>query len=912
MRRSLLPAVFGSFVVLAGLAAAGRLVQQGGATVKDGVEAIGSKALAFRYAQRLDGRNGVRADAMMRAVAQRKALIEAQGGQIAGGPVWTYLGPDNVGGRVRSVVPHPTVAGTLWIASVGGGIWKTTNSGSSWFPLNENLPSLCIGSLIIDKSNPSVLYAGSGESYFDSEFAENNKAAVQGAGIYKTTDGGTSWNQLASTVNPDFNCVSRLAMSPTDPLTILASTDTGLFRTTDGGQTWVKVYNGKVFDVDFHPTDPNRAVAGLPAAPGVVRSADGGQTWSASTGIASTIRCETAWSKSAPNNVYAAVCTGSSFKVWKSTDSGQTWVVKTTSSFGNYEAYNCMIWVDPTNDNNLIVGGVNAYRSTNQGVSGSQAFTNVHLDFHWLAEEPGFDGTTKRRVWFGTDGGVATAANVYANTTTDLNNSLGITQFYGGAMNDSTGRIVAGAQDNYTQVGSGSLNWVAEIGGDGVHCANDPSFPNTFYAGYYYMNMFRSTDGGNNFGTDVTAGISDRGNEVNCNFIPYLTLDPNQSNTMLACCRRLWRSTNIRTGNPPTWTAIKPPIAAGPGGGGGEGGPPPDHFASEMPYNLSFCAIAKGDSNVIWAGHNNGQLYKTTNGTAGSPSWTRVDLNGPLPARWISSIVIDPGDKDHVYVAFMGWTDDNLWETNDGGATFHQVTGIGQRHIPEAPVSAFALDPLRPGHLFAGTDIGIFVSWDNGQSWSVETQGPGTVPIDFFQWRNNSTLVTYTYGRGAWSGAVGPADTSVGPTGFQTVRGRTVAGGLSSLQASDDADLTVAMGPIVPGQDEAPVTVDMTTVAPGSVANGITVTLESSGSAVGLTQELYAYDFDAQAWVLLDARTATLADQVVSVPVGASASRFIAPTTREMKVRYRLKAAGPAPTGKWHAALDRVRWTVSQ
>lgn len=875
------------------------------------VESTAAGLLKRRYMQRLSADGTMPQDGMAKALAQRERLIQAQGGTIAS-PTWTYRGPDNVGGRIRPLVVHPTNANTIWVGSVGGGIWKTTNAGTSWTKANDFLPSLCIGSMVIDKTNPNVLYAGTGESYFDTEFGENNKSAIMGAGIYKTTDGGATWATLEATKNADFNCVSRLSMSPTDPQTLLASTNTGIFRTSDGGTTWTKVYNGKVYDVDFHPTDGNRVVAGLPAVPGVVTSSDGGATWTPSTGITTNVRCETIWSRAVTGNVYAAVCNGGLIRVWKSTNFGQTWTLRTTGSApSNYDAYNCAVWVDPTNDNNVIVGGVYLFRSTNGGTSFTQTFNNVHPDIHGIVESSAFNGTSNRTVFFATDGGVARATDYQGNSSTHLNSGLGITQFYGGAINDTSGRIVAGAQDNYTQVYTGTLNWTGVIGGDGVYCASDPQFPSVFYAGYYYMNMFRD-DGSLGFATGVTGGISDRGSEVSCNFVPYVMLDPNQSNTMLACARRLWRSTAIRTSNNPPWTIIKPQINQD----------PPhdvprsenlgtDHFAPESPLNLSFCAVAKSNSNVIWAAHNNGQIFKSTDGLATSPSWTRVDLNGPLPARWPSCIVIDNANADHVYLTYLGFESDNVWETTDGGATFHQVTGVGLRQLPAAPVSSIALDPVRPGHLIVGTDIGIFTSWDNGATWSAETQGPGTVPIDFMQWRNNSQLMVYTYGRGAWQGDVNPVDLVVTPSSFNTFRGILDSGGLADVQTSDDSRLVVRNGLVI-NQTEAPVTVDFTATSPNSVASSLTVTTELSVTTGGLVQKIQAFDFDASAWVELDSRAATLADQVATVAVNSNVSRFIEPGTKAIKLRVRIQPGGPVGASSWSGRFDLVRWSVSQ
>ncbi len=882
--------------------ASGKMISQ-----KDSeIESEGNRALQHRYSARLNADGSMPETALMTALEQKSNLELAQGLDVAT-PSWTYLGPDNVGGRIRAIVVSPLANTVIYLASVGGGIWKTANGGISWFSLNDNFPSMSVGALIMDKNNSQVLYAGTGESYFDTTFGENNKAAIQGAGIYKTTDGGNSWIQLASTRNADFNCVARLSMSPSDSNTLLAATNTGLFRTTDAGVTWTKVYNGKVGDVDFHPTDASKVVAGIFTAPGIIRSSDGGLTWINSSGIASSLRCETAWSRSVTGNVYAAVCGGANAKVWKSTDFGATWALKSTGSGpGNYESYNVALWVDPTNDNNVIVGGVNIYRSTNQGALLTQAFSNVHADVHAIVEEPAFDGTGKRNVWFATDGGIFNAVNVYANTVTSLNSSLGITQFYGGAINNTSGRLVAGAQDNSSQVYSGSFNWTGVIGGDGVHCVSDPAFPSTFYAGYYYMNMFRSADAGVSFPTDITGGISERNSELTCNFIPYLSLDPNNSNSMYACCKSLWRSNNIRTGAPPSWSVIKVPIASPP-----PNDPPHDHFAPESPLNLSFVAVAPSNSNVIWASHNNGQIWVSTNGQNAAPSWTRVDTNGPLPARWPSCLTIDPANANHVYVSFLGWASDNIWETTDGGASFHTVIGSGLRQIPSAPVSALSYDSANPGHLIAGTDIGIFTSWDNGTTWSTSTQGPGTVPIDFFQWRNSSQLMAYTYGRGVWQGQMGPVDVNVLPNSVSIFRGNYISGSVTDVASSDDLYYRVARG-LVATPVESPIQIDFTGTAPGTIAKSITLTTEAAVNTANLLQRIQAFNYDTNTYDEKDLRSATLADQVVNVTISNNVSSYIHPTTRQMKLRFSISQGGLVPTLTWNTRLDLVKWTIKQ
>ncbi|MCW5937362.1 MAG: hypothetical protein KIT11_08660 [Fimbriimonadaceae bacterium] len=867
-------------------------------------------AVAQRSIARLSEGGTVPENALARALEQKQALMEAQGNTIALSPAtWAYFGPGNIGGRIRAIIVHPTNTNVMWLGSVGGGIWKTTNSGGTWRAIDDFLPALGIGCMAIDPLNPDVLYAGTGEGFFETEDGSSNTAALRGAGIYKSVDAGETWQQLTSTIGPDFYNVTRLAVDPAQTSVIVAATTSGIYRSTDAGSTWSKRLDGHVYDVKANPNNRDEMVAGVHDSPGVFWSNDGGATWTAATGISGFHRCEVAWSKSSPGTVYAgASTTGERILVYRSTNSGRTWTRQTSGNgISTYEAYNSVIWVDPTNANNLVVGGVYVYRSTNAGVTLTQAFNNMHPDFHVLTQDPNFDGVNNRRLYFGHDGGISVATNYAGTAYTDLNNNLGITQFYGVAVNDASGVIVAGAQDNGTQRYTGNINgWSDRIGGDGIFCASDPTDPNTFYGGYYYNRIFRSSNAGSSF-SDISSGITDRDAATNSNFIAYFTLDPNNPNRMLACGRSLWRSNSVK--GTPNWAAIKAPIAAG---------PEPvfrdranAHMNPNPPYLISTCTIAKGNSDVVWVGHNNGQLYKTTNGTQTSPTWTRMDTNGTLPGRWVGRIVIDPNDVNRVYVAYMGWEADNVWKTLDGGQTWTPAVGTGARRLPSAPVSAFAVDPLRAGRLFAGTDIGVFTSWDDGQTWSVSTQGPGTVAIDELVWRNSTTLMAATHGRGIWQAVVTPSVTQATPASFNLVRGFLLGGGLAELGASDDTYLTVRRG-IVVNQNESPINVEFAATAPQTVAQSIEVTVEAAVSTNGLRQTIQAFDFDASAWVDVDSRNASTTDLVTTVQLPGSVSRFIGPNDRAVRLRVAFKQNGPVAQANWQARFDLVRWAVSE
>jgi len=170
---------------------------------------------------------------------------------------WQWIGSGNIGGRVRAILTDPADPNLLFAGGVGGGVWKTTDGGANWQPVGENMSNLAVSSLAMDATNHNVIYAGTGEGFYNGD-------AIRGAGIYKTSDGGVNWAPLAATspvTTTNFLYVNRLAAHPSSPGTLLAATLTGLFRTSDGGESWTQVINGEVLEVQFNPSDGSKATA---------------------------------------------------------------------------------------------------------------------------------------------------------------------------------------------------------------------------------------------------------------------------------------------------------------------------------------------------------------------------------------------------------------------------------------------------------------------------------------------------------------------------------------------------------------------------------------------------------------------------------------------------------------------------
>ncbi len=625
---------------------------------------------------------------------------------------WAWLGPGNIGGRIRSIVIDPANANRMWVGSVSGGIWFSTNAGGSWLPVNDFMANLAVSTIVIDPTNSNIMYAGTGEGFQASRDNVNfdGNYGVQGAGVFKSTDGGVTWSQLAGTdptnavnavvcaagsICPWFN-VNRLAVAP-DGSAILAATGNSIWRSTDGGATWNQspsLIGGYILDTDFDPTNPQKAIAGRVGQ--VVYSTNGGQSWTAagfSTDGGATFnasitgRAEVAYAPSDPTVVYASVDDNVG-DLYKSINGGLNYIrVNTGTNYfsttggGDQGGYDNALWVNPQDATFVIVGGIDLWRSTNCVIStcalnpisrwqcgpgqsgGGCAGPSAHADQHVIVASPAFNNTTNKVVYFGNDGGLFKTDDVSSvgmtNGWNNLVNNLGITQFWNAAAN-SAGAIIAGAQDNGNSLFTGNPNsWtpVAGMSGDGGFCAADPVDPNYLYGEYTYLQIRRSTDGGAS-GGDIFSGITDANNctpppnvVCNANFVAPFILDPNDPNTMLAGGISLWRSNDIKASGLPTWTQIKQPAPPRPPAPGASPSPTPP---------ISAIAISSNNPDYIVVGHNDGQIYLTFNGTNTPPAWSRVDVNNTggalLPARFVTRLAIDETrSPSWIYATFGGF-----------------------------------------------------------------------------------------------------------------------------------------------------------------------------------------------------------------------------------------------------------------
>jgi photosystem II stability/assembly factor-like uncharacterized protein len=715
---------------------------------------------------------------------------------VPGPNPWVSIGPGNIGGRIRSIIVHPNISAdtlpTIWIGAVSGGVWKTTDGGATWKTNTDFLANIGVHCMAIDPANPNILYAGTGETF-------------RGNGIFKTTDGGDHWTRLNSTVpseaHPDFYRVNRLAVCPTNSQLLLAATSadayTGkIYRSTDAGGTWslaqfppASLVN--IYDVRFQPHLSGPADTDIPTTNciagtggnGAYYSNNGGATWTAATGLPSASgRVELAYSRSNPAIVYASVESGNG-QLYRSTDAGHSFTRSSPTNFGGTTAgtYTHVLWVDPINSDRVIAGGAYMSRTTDRGATWEEASSvSTHLDHHIVVEDPHYNGVTNKTVYGSNDGGIYRTDDILQPcpggnclTWVTLNHNLTITQFYGAAGHAVSGKIVGGTQDNGTLVSppTGSTNWTmmqGALGGDGGFCAVDQTNNPYFYGEFFFLQIYRSINAGQSkeyIWDDPQHGIPKQCPPPPaepthpCASAPSaFVMDPNEitGNTLLAGGSSLWRSRDARNlSAKPSWTQIKEPVGA---------------LDNESRY-ISAIAVAPGDSNIIWVGLNDGTVYYTTNGNAGStpaPTAGTDDLPPELPlwhqvsglptGRMCTRIAIgkppqpQPTDPDvvgrKVYVTFGSFYPNssdsrgNVWKTQGYGGMWTEI----RAGLPSAPMYSIVISPINPNTLYLGTEVGVFASADDGVTWSPGNGGPANVPVFDLFWMGPK-LVAVTHGR---------------------------------------------------------------------------------------------------------------------------------------------------------------------
>lgn len=770
------------------------------------------EAIDFFMAQRLTpGMDGYPINQIEQSAAQIRAREAQNRGVMPGGILgWESIGPGNIGGRTRGLVIDPNNPNILYAGGVAGGVWKSIDAGASWNPTGDTLINLAVSSLAIDPNNSQVLYAGTGEGFFNGD-------SVRGLGIFKTTDGGATWTQLASTTGSNFYYVNQIKISPTNSDRIFAATRSGVWRSVNAGSTFDPVLRnpfviggspasngstGGALDLDIQPgSNPEVILAafGTFDSDGLFRSADGGNTWaevgtSGDVNIFNQGRMNVEFSPSNPNVAYVGMADngdGGSFgtfvNLFRTADAGLTWTPQTnlgtgfnnflfsnvpfgTGCFGtsNFAQgwYDNALAVDPVDENIVWVGGVDLFRSDNAGQTFGLASywyfdptdpNYVHADHHALAFHPDYNGTSNQILYSGSDGGVARTANARASTSqndcpfsgggalpgitwTQLNNGYAVTQFYHGDAAQSGELYLGGSQDNGTARGNSanlSQPWDRVVGGDGGYVAIDPTNSNIMYAETQnFPTIRKSTNGGNSF-SDATSGITDSDGL----FITPFIMDQNDPDTLFTGGGRPWRTTNGAT----SWQAVGP------------------NFGSAG--RISAIGIAASDGDVVYLGYEDGYVATSTNARSASPSWTLRSAGLPTESGFISWIAVDPNDAQTAYATSSTFGIDHIYKTSDGGVSWISIDGIGFTGVPDIPVHSIVVRPNDPDTLYAGTELGVFVTTDGGGNWAPASSGMANTVVENIEFVSDDILVAFTHGRSAFITQLSSQGIDIQPVG---------------------------------------------------------------------------------------------------------------------------------------------------
>lgn len=643
---------------------------------------------------------------LMKTTEQNPLNLKFQDGRIIFPPLslWNPLGPsDALGGtnlgRVNSIQFDPQNSKTIYIGTPDGGVWRSSDGGTTWAPLFDTQPTLSVGDVAIDPTNSKILYVATSDPF---GYGTPFWGGTYSVGVRKSTDAGATWSNTGLTWTVSQNrTIRRLVIHPADGKILLAATSDGVYRTADAGATWTKIVPASAYDAEFQANNGNIAYV---TTNQVLKSTNAGATFAATSASCGGTRYNIEISRSNPKVLYT-LCTNAT--VQKSTDSGATWTTTAAPGVTLYGYYDNVLAVSPGSDKIAYVAGFNMRKTTDGGATWSTVPVAGHVDNHSLRFYPGSD----TNILSGNDGGLFRTTNS-GTTWTSLNKGLAITQFYGVGISKTTPTVmVLGAQDNGNMKSSAGT-WTNITNADGMRGFIDWSDANTIYASIQNGGLYRSTNGGASF-----TGIS---TPSSGNWVTPWQQDPTVAKTIYAATNKVYKSVDQGT----TWSDISGSLA-------GIGS-----FVS--------LKVAPSSSKVIYAG-NGVKLYRTT---TGGPPWKDITAGLPVASNYLTDVTVSDTNPDLAWVTFSGYTaGQKVYGTKDGGATWVNFTGT----LSNMPVNAIVHDNKANNPLYIGTDAGVYYRDDSLSDWVPYKTGLPNVIVDRLDIHSATKVIrAATYGRGAW------------------------------------------------------------------------------------------------------------------------------------------------------------------
>ena len=685
---------------------------------------------------------------------------------------WRNIGPFR-GGRSAAVTGVSDQPNLFYFGSAGGGIWKTNDAGNSWENLSDGYFGGSVGAIAVSDWDPNVIYAGGGEVTVRGNVSS-------GYGIWKSVDGGKTWENKGL---PDSYHVVRIKIHPKNPDLVYAAvmgnlykptTTRGIYRSKDGGDHWEKVLfaneNAGAVELVMDPNNPRVLYASTwrirrtpyslesgGTGSALWKSTDGGDhwtnisnnqglpkgTWGISGVTVSPINSDRLW----------ALIENKEGGVFRSDDAGLTWIKTNSERKLRQRAwYYSKIFADTQDEDRIYVMNVRYHRSKDGGKT-FETYNAPHGDHHdlWIAPED------NQRLIIGDDGGAQISYDGGENWSTYQNQPTA--QFYRVTTDNSFPYKIYGAQQDNSTVRIdhrtdgryiGESDWESTAGGESAHIAIDPENNNIVYGGSYggyltRVNHENSERRGINVWPDNPMGHGAEGMKYRFQWNFPIFFSPHNTKRLYAASNVL----HVTMNEGQSWEIISPDLTRNdPTKLGSSGGPITQDNTSVEYYCTIFAATESyHEEGVIWTGSDDGLIHITRN--AGE-NWKNV--TPPNMPEWmmINSIEINPFEKGGVYVAGtkykLGDFKPYLYMTTDYGVTWKEITkGIANNHFTRV----VRADPERKGLLYAGTETGMYISFDNGSSWKPFQQNLPIVPITDLAIKDNN-LIAATQGRSFW------------------------------------------------------------------------------------------------------------------------------------------------------------------
>jgi photosystem II stability/assembly factor-like uncharacterized protein len=698
------------------------------------------------------------------------------------------LGARNIGsatmsGRIAAVAGRNEHGKTtVFVGAASGGVWKSTDGGTTFKPVFDKEPVQSIGAIAVDPSNEKVVWVGTGEGW------TRNSASV-GDGIYKSTDGGETWEHMGLS---NSERITKIVVHPTNGDIVYAcvpgklwsdSIERGLYKTSDGGKTWKLVLKGPnastgCSGVTLDPSNPNVILAGLwdfrrkgwtfrsggegpdaPSGSGLFRSTDGGETWTELTAESNAGlptkpwgRIEVTFAPSDSKIVYAFI-EGKDSALFYSADSGKTWEARDKSRNMVWRPfYFARLAVDPKDSDRLFKMNLNLIVSEDGGKSFSVTSGGSHGDWHdvWI------DPDNPQHLIGGDDGGLWLSYD--GGNRWWKGDNLPIAQFYHVTVDTADPyHVYGGLQDNGSYIGDtdypGGISndrWEAVYGGDGFCTVADPTDPNTVYAesqGGYIGRIDRRTHSARDI--QPKAGFKEK---LRFSWNTPIHVSPNHKGTVYIGAQFLFRSRDRGD----TWERISPDLSSNdPEKQKQEqsGGITVDNSSAEMHTSISSISESPRNGRVVWVGTDDGNLQLTRDG---GRTWTNLVKNIPglPPNSWVSCVEASRFDPAVAYATFDRHTFGDMaawvYRTSDYGRSWTRIAGPDQGLRGYAHV--VREDSIKPSILFVGTEFGLWITVDTGKHWAeFKPNNFPAVPVrDLAVQSRTGDLVLATHGRGIW------------------------------------------------------------------------------------------------------------------------------------------------------------------